>query len=91
MPLTQSSHQGSSLNLGGWHAWTAWKWHRVDDLGRTTGQTINRFLRGSVLHASRRADEMDAAAEYLKHLGMNPLMARSTAQHLRALQTQHAS
>ena len=48
-------------------------------------RTIDRFLRGSVLHASRRAAEMDAAADYLADLGVDATMAAATAEHLRGL------
>ena len=48
--------------------------------------TIDRFLRGSVLHARRRAEEMEAAAAYLADLGVAESIASATAQHLRRLE-----
>ncbi|GAB3440963.1 NAD(P)-dependent oxidoreductase [Actinophytocola sediminis] len=48
-------------------------------------RTIDRFLRGSVLHARRRGDEMEAAAAYLTELGVDATMATATARHLRRL------
>lgn len=44
--------------------------------------TIDRFLRGSVTHAVRRREEMDAAAAYLEDLGVDATMARAAATHL---------
>lgn len=42
-------------------------------------QTINRFLRGTAIHAARRSEEMEAAAEYLDHLGVAPTMSQAAA------------
>lgn len=53
--------------------------------------TIDRFLRGSMLHATRRADEMDAAAAYLSERGVDNTMSTATAQHLRGLDAQARS
>jgi 3-hydroxyisobutyrate dehydrogenase len=47
--------------------------------------TIDRWLTGSVLHAERRSEEMDAAGAYLTDLGVDSTMARATAHHLRTL------
>ena len=44
--------------------------------------TIDRFLRGSVVHAVRRGDEMRAAADYLEALDVDATMARAAASHL---------
>ncbi|WP_211228484.1 DUF1932 domain-containing protein [Glycomyces tenuis] len=43
-------------------------------------------LRGSVVHARRRASEMDEAAAYLRDLGVDATIATATAEHLRGLQ-----
>lgn len=51
-------------------------------------QTINRFLRGSVLHAARRSQEMEAASEYLRQLGVNPTMSQAAAALHRELRLQ---
>jgi hypothetical protein len=40
---------------------------------------------GSVRHAVRRVDEMDAAAELLRELGVIPRVAESAAEILRDL------
>lgn len=55
------------------------------ELAGDAQRTIDRFLRGSVLHATRRADEMEAVTEYLERLGVEPTMSRAAAEHLRAL------
>jgi 3-hydroxyisobutyrate dehydrogenase len=51
-------------------------------------RTIDRFLRGSVVHARRRADEMEAAAAYLADLGVDATMSTATAEHLHGLEQQ---
>ncbi|KRF03284.1 phosphogluconate dehydrogenase [Nocardioides sp. Soil777] len=50
--------------------------------------TIDRWLTGSVVHARRRGDEMEAAAAYLDDLGVDSTMAKATAHHLRVLDRQ---
>jgi 3-hydroxyisobutyrate dehydrogenase len=47
--------------------------------------TIDRWLKGSVLHSKRRSEEMDAADAYLSKLGVDSTMAKATAHHLRTL------
>lgn len=47
--------------------------------------TIDRWLKGSVLHARRRSDEMDAATGFLTEVGVDATMAAATAAHLRGL------
>lgn len=49
-------------------------------------RTIDRWLTGSVIHAARRRDEMEAAGAYLEDLGVDSTMSRAAANHLRALQ-----
>lgn len=49
-------------------------------------RTIDRFLRGSVVHARRRAEEMETAAAYLDDLGVDSTIATATARHLNSLQ-----
>lgn len=49
-------------------------------------RTIDRFLRGSLVHAHRRADEMEAAAAYLTDLGVDATMSFATAKHLHGLE-----
>jgi 3-hydroxyisobutyrate dehydrogenase-like beta-hydroxyacid dehydrogenase len=42
-------------------------------------RTIDRFLRGTVLHAARRSEEMEAATRYLEQLGVTPTMSQAAA------------
>jgi 3-hydroxyisobutyrate dehydrogenase len=49
--------------------------------------TIDRWLKGSVLHAKRRSEEMDAADAYLTDLRVDSTMSKATAHHLRTLQS----
>ena len=46
---------------------------------------LERLLTGSVVHAERRHDEMDAAAAYLDELGVEPRVAAAAAGWLREL------
>jgi 3-hydroxyisobutyrate dehydrogenase-like beta-hydroxyacid dehydrogenase len=46
---------------------------------------LERLLTGSVVHAERRHDEMDAAASYLDELGVEPRIATAAAGRLREL------
>lgn len=54
-------------------------------------RTIDRFLRGSVLHAARRQQEMESVGGYLDGLGVRPTMTRAAAEVHRALQEEDAS
>ena len=40
---------------------------------------LERLLSGSVTHAERRLDEMEAAAAYLEELGVEPRVSRAAA------------
>ena len=46
---------------------------------------LERLLEGSVTHAERRVDEMEAAAAYLEELGVEPRVSRAAAQWLQQL------
>jgi 3-hydroxyisobutyrate dehydrogenase-like beta-hydroxyacid dehydrogenase len=46
---------------------------------------LDRLLEGSERHAARRVDEMDAAAELLRELGVEPRIARASAALLAEL------
>jgi len=46
---------------------------------------LERLLSGSITHAERRHDEMDAAAAYLHELGVEPRVAQAAAGWLRQL------
>ena len=48
-------------------------------------QLLDRLLSGSVTHAERRLDEMEAAAAYLEELGVEPRVSRAAAGWLGAL------
>jgi len=59
------------------------EWLRAQ-LAEVIGEPLlDRFLTGSSAHAARRAEEMDAAAELLRELGVEPRMADAAAQLLR--------
>jgi 3-hydroxyisobutyrate dehydrogenase-like beta-hydroxyacid dehydrogenase len=46
---------------------------------------LDRLLEGSRAHAARRVDEMEAAAELLRELGVSPRIARASAELLAEL------
>jgi 3-hydroxyisobutyrate dehydrogenase-like beta-hydroxyacid dehydrogenase len=48
-------------------------------------ELLERLLAGTVRHAGRRLDEMEAAAAYLTELGVEPRVARATADWLETL------
>jgi 3-hydroxyisobutyrate dehydrogenase-like beta-hydroxyacid dehydrogenase len=54
----------------------------VDVLGQPL---LQRLLSGTVTHAGRRLDEMEAAATYLEGLGVEPRVARASAEWLEEL------
>jgi 3-hydroxyisobutyrate dehydrogenase-like beta-hydroxyacid dehydrogenase len=49
------------------------------------GRLLERLVSGSITHAERRLDEMDAAAAYLDELGVEPRVAEAAAGWLRQL------
>ena len=46
---------------------------------------IRRLVTGAGSHAARRLHEMEATAELLAELGVDPVMTRSTVAHLALL------
>ena len=58
------------------------------ELAAASTATIDRLERGSVQHARRRADEMEAAAELLGQLGVPARIANASAQWLRQLEAE---
>ena len=55
------------------------------DRGRLGEPLLERLLTGTVTHAERRLDEMEAAAAYLEELGVEPRVSRATAGWLESL------
>jgi 3-hydroxyisobutyrate dehydrogenase-like beta-hydroxyacid dehydrogenase len=61
----------------------AWVWDNLtDQLGAFVGDLARRMVEGTGVHHVRRLHEMEAAAELLTSLGVDPLMTRSTVEHL---------
>lgn len=55
----------------------------ADEIAAVIGRPLlDRLLEGSRAHASRRVDEMEAAAELLVELGVEPRIARASAELL---------
>jgi 3-hydroxyisobutyrate dehydrogenase len=55
----------------------------VGQLGTADEAFIRRLVTGTGHHAARRVHEMEAAAELLAELGVEPVMANATAERLR--------
>jgi 3-hydroxyisobutyrate dehydrogenase-like beta-hydroxyacid dehydrogenase len=55
------------------------------ELAASSAATLERLERGSAQHAARRSDEMAAAAELLRELGVPPRIATASEQWLRQL------
>lgn len=63
-----------------------WVWeHLVELLTSVEEGFLERLLHGPKRHAARRLDEMEAAEEFLRSLGCEPIMTRATVDHLRLL------
>jgi 3-hydroxyisobutyrate dehydrogenase-like beta-hydroxyacid dehydrogenase len=56
--------------------------HIREELDRTDAATFDRMMRGSVAHAVRRADEMAAATDLLRDLGVPPRIAAASRDWL---------
>jgi 3-hydroxyisobutyrate dehydrogenase-like beta-hydroxyacid dehydrogenase len=57
-----------------------------DEIAAVIGRPLlDRLLAGSRAHATRRVDEMEAAAELLRELGVEPRIARTSAELLTEL------
>jgi 3-hydroxyisobutyrate dehydrogenase-like beta-hydroxyacid dehydrogenase len=61
------------------------EWLRGEIAGVIGERLLERLLSGSVTHAERRRDEMDAAAAYLRELGVEPRIAEASAGWLEQL------
>ncbi len=61
------------------------------ELAGASAATVDRLERGSARHARRRADEMAAAAELLRQLGVPPRVATASEQWLQQLAGEHAA
>jgi len=61
------------------------EWLRREIVAVIGEPLLERLLSGSVTHAERREDEMDAAAAYLRELGVEPRVSHAAAGWLRQL------
>jgi 3-hydroxyisobutyrate dehydrogenase-like beta-hydroxyacid dehydrogenase len=58
----------------------------VEQFTRADGALLRRLVEGTAPHALRRLHEMEASAELLEDLGVDPVMTRSTVESLRRVQ-----
>jgi len=61
------------------------------ELAGASAATLDRLEQGSVRHALRRIDEMAAAGEQLRRLGVPPRVASASEQWLRQLAEEQAA
>jgi 3-hydroxyisobutyrate dehydrogenase-like beta-hydroxyacid dehydrogenase len=73
----------SAAERAGCEAWL--RAEIVSVLNAADERLVDRLVRGSTQHASRRVDEMDAAAAVVAGLGLEPHVARAAAAVLRTL------
>ncbi len=59
----------------------------VDQFTVADGKFLRRMVEGTAPHAVRRLHEMEAAAELLTDLGVDPVMTRATVESLRRVPT----
>jgi 3-hydroxyisobutyrate dehydrogenase-like beta-hydroxyacid dehydrogenase len=57
----------------------------VEELSRADASTVDRLVEGTYRHAVRRADEMSAATEMLRELGVEPAVAAASRDLLTRL------
>lgn len=73
-----------SLRAGEAAGCAPWLWDNlVEEITRADGVLLARLVRGTGQHALRRLHEMEASAELLSELGVEPVMTRSTVASLR--------
>jgi 3-hydroxyisobutyrate dehydrogenase-like beta-hydroxyacid dehydrogenase len=61
-----------------------WLWgNLVDEISAAGEPWLSRLVRGTQPHATRRLHEMEASAELLADLGVEPVMTRATVETLR--------
>ena len=62
---------------------TDWLWGNVvEQLAATDEAFVRRLVEGTGVHHVRRLHEMEAARDLLEALGVDPVMTRSTVEHL---------
>ena len=65
-------------------------WLRAEIAGVVGEPLLERLVTGTVTHAARRLDEMEATVEYLQELGVEPRISRATASLLANLVSEGA-
>jgi 3-hydroxyisobutyrate dehydrogenase-like beta-hydroxyacid dehydrogenase len=66
-----------------------WLWDNlVEEITAADETMLGRLVTGTAPHAVRRLHEMEACAELLESLGVEPVMTRSTVESLRRVPTQ---
>ena len=61
-----------------------WLWENISkEIAQADETLLHRLVTGTGLHARRRLSEMEASAELLAELNVEPLMTRSTVENLK--------
>jgi 3-hydroxyisobutyrate dehydrogenase-like beta-hydroxyacid dehydrogenase len=81
--LIESMHAAAAAGFAG----ETWQ-NLVDQFTIADGPFLRRMVEGTAPHAARRLHEMEAAAELLTELGIDPVMTRSTVESLRRVPTE---
>ena len=78
--LIEAMHAAEAAGCAG----ETWQ-NLVDQFTAADGMFLRRMVEGTGPHAVRRLHEMEAAAELLADVGVDPLMTRSTVESLRRI------
>ena len=81
--LIEAMHAADAAGFAG----ETWQ-NLVDQFAAADGPFLRRMVEGTAPHAVRRLHEMEAAAELLADLGVDPVMTRATVEHLRRVPTE---
>jgi 3-hydroxyisobutyrate dehydrogenase-like beta-hydroxyacid dehydrogenase len=76
--VTEALRAADAAGLSGW-LWS----DLVGEITTADEKLLVRLVEGTGIHAARRVDEMEACAEMLESLGVDPLMTRATVESLR--------
>jgi 3-hydroxyisobutyrate dehydrogenase-like beta-hydroxyacid dehydrogenase len=83
---------GEALEAAGQLGCEDWLFENIGQTLEGMGsKTVERLLEGSRVHAVRRSEEMQAAAQMLRDLGLEPRMASATQTWLRTLSEKHSA
>jgi 3-hydroxyisobutyrate dehydrogenase-like beta-hydroxyacid dehydrogenase len=78
--IVEAMQAASADNCG------TWLWQNIcEEIRAADEMFVERLVKGTDLHATRRLHEMEAASAYLLELGIEPNMTRSTVASLKEI------